>query len=1027
VADDLPFLLQRIRKKCTPALWSRGVNLVRGEAVVLESRGDEEIVVRVRAPGRPVALCAVLYPTMSEWECDCDGRVSPCDHVAAAAILLAKLDAGPEAGAAPEAPDAPAGGEATRGGPTASPQQVTNGGTARGQAKPVPAALGGQIAYRFRREPGGGLRVARSIRQADGAEAPLTGRLSALLSQPSEARRLQIEQHDLQADLLLGAGAGAILPATKVEALVRVLQGARFVSLDGVAVSIADDEALPRAEIHERGSDLVVRVLPDPRVREVLGVGVGLADDTLCRLGELELAGPSWQHLPMEQVYPPERLGDLITRALPDLSRRMQVDVRTRRLPRVARGLRPRVVVEVNRIGAGLSALPRVVYGSPACARIDDGRLVHLGGPVPVRDEDAEKRLVFRLRDELNLVPGRRASFEGADAARFTERLRRFRGDLTGDAAGVVRPTHRLEPRLSVTAGASGDVSFDLSFALLANDTSSVSAAAASERPVDAETVLAAWRDDLGLVPLLGGGWAPLPSSWLREHGQRLADLLAARGEDGKLATHALPTLADFCQELEHPAPPGLDRLAPLVEGFEALPAAALPEDLRAELRPYQRRGVDWLAFLRGAGLGAVLADDMGLGKTLQTLCALPAKGRTLIVCPTSVLHNWRAEIARFRPALATSVYHGPGRSLDAKASVTLTSYALLRLDAQRLSGTNWDAVVLDEAHTIKNPDSQVARAAYGLRARFRVALTGTPVENRLEELWSLTHFTNRGLLGGRGDFDDRFARPIAEGGRATAEELRRRIRPFVLRRTKAEVAPDLPPRTEAVLSVELDARERATYDAIRAATQKDLLALLEGGKGVMAALEALLRLRQAACHAALVPGQVANTSSKVERLVDALATAVDEGHKALVFSQWTSLLDLVEPALSAAGLRFTRLDGSTQDREGVVNTFQSAEGPPVMLLSLKAGGTGLNLTAADHVFLLDPWWNPAVEAQAADRAHRIGQDKPVVIYRMVAVDTVEERILALQERKRQLAAAALEDAGAAAALTRDDLLALLV
>ncbi len=336
--------------------------------------------------------------------------------------------------------------------------------------------------------------------------------------------------------------------------------------------------------------------------------------------------------------------------------------------------------------------------------------------------------------------------------------------------------------------------------------------------------------------------------------------------------------------------------------------------------------------------------------------------------------------------------------------------------------------MILDEAQAIKNPDSQAARAAYGLVADLRIALTGTPLENRLEELWSLAHFTNRGLLGGRRAFDDRYGRPIADGEPGAAQRLRDRLRPFLLRRLKREVAPELPPRTDAVMRIVLDERERGIYDAVRAASRAEVVALLDGGGSVLAALEALLRLRQAACHPALVPGQQAGSSSKVDALLEALENAAADGHKALVFSQWTSLLDLIEPALRAAEIPFVRLDGSTRDRGAVVDRFQSSsEGsPPVMLLSLKAGGVGLNLTAADHVFLVDPWWNPATEDQAADRAHRIGQDRPVMVYRLVAIDTVEERILALQERKRALAEAALGGGNAGAALSRQDLLDLL-
>ncbi|HEY4393928.1 MAG TPA: DEAD/DEAH box helicase, partial [Polyangia bacterium] len=624
-----------------------------------------------------------------------------------------------------------------------------------------------------------------------------------------------------------------------------------------------------------------------------------------------------------------------------------------------------------------------------------------------------------------NLVPGRRASFDGQDAARFATALRKWRGDLAGDGARVIETKARLIPELQVMAGATAagappDVHFTLAFRVEGEEASGGGA-----KTVSADAVLRAWQEGFGLVPLDGGGWATLPRDFLAKHGQHLSDLLAARAADGRVANHALPALGALCAELDHPAPPGLDRLAILAAGFDRVPAATLPADLTATLRPYQRQAVDWLSFLRAAGLGGILADDMGLGKTLEALGAVA--GPTLIVCPTSVLPNWRAEIARFRPALKVSLYQGAGRQLDENADITLCSYAILRLDAELLAARRFATVILDEAQAIKNPDSQVARAAYGLTADFRIAMTGTPLENRLDELWSLAHFTNRGLLGGRRDFDDRHARPIADGEAGAAERLRERLRPFLLRRLKREVAPELPPRTDSVLRVVLDERERGVYDAVRAATRADVIALLEGGGSVMAALEALLRLRQAACHAALVPGQAATpSSSKLETLVEALENAAADGHKALVFSQWTSLLDLIEPALTASEIAFTRLDGTTRDRGAVVEQFQSADGPPVMLLSLKAGGVGLNLTAADHVFLVDPWWNPATEDQAADRAHRIGQDRPVMVYRLVATDTVEERILALQERKRSLAAAALGGADVGAPLTKADLLELL-
>jgi superfamily II DNA or RNA helicase len=1043
----LAALIASVRRRCKSGLWSQGVTLPRAGAVTVESRTPEEIVLRVRSPGRIVAPTAVLYPTENETECDCPARVSPCEHVAAAVIALA--------GGAP-------GGAADT-------------GAAAPVARPAPARVG----YRFERADGG-LRLTRVLVGADGAETALAGDLAAVLADPARAALLQVEEVDLRVDRLLGAGAvarrGALEP-TKVGVLVNMLAGAPRVWLDGVAVAISEEELRPVATLRDReaphpgppgplaaergegtgGTGILLTIAADPRVRQVVAAGIALCDDddgraTLHRLVETDLTGFRLESLPIRRTFSSAQMGELVATVLPDLARRAVVDIRSDRLPPVARDLAPRIVLALDQIGGGLSVLPALVYGAPPVARIDAGKLVYLRGPVPLRDLPAEQRVVERLRGELDLVVGRRTTFDAHDAPRFVEKLKRWRGDLAGRAAGVVKPAATLVPRLRVDVAphpdplpaergeGSGDVRFEVTFEVQG---------AHGATPIDAAEVVRAWQEGLGLVPLVEGGWAGLPAAWLQKHGQRVADLLAAREDDGRLARHALPALAALCAELEHPPPPGLDRLAPLVEGFEHLPDAAPPPDLTATLRAYQHQGVNWLAFLRGAGLGGVLADDMGLGKTLQAMCVFagardgaPPDRPTLVVCPTSVLWNWRTELARFRPGLRVAVYHGPGRSFDAAADVTLTTYAILRLDAKALAARSFGAVVLDEAQAIKNPDSQTARAAYALPAGFRLVLTGTPVENRLEELWSLMHFANRGLLGGRSDFADRYARPIAEGRAGAAAALRQRIRPFLLRRLKKDVAPELPPRTESVLRVELTDGERAVYDAVRAATQKDVLALLQGddgagrgkgaGIGIIKALEALLRLRQAACHPALVPGQTAPTSSKIEALVGALETAVAEGHKALVFSQWTSLLDLIEPALARADLPFARLDGSTRDRAGVVARFQAqdegheGDGPPVMLVSLKAGGSGLNLTAADHVFLCDPWWNPAVEAQAADRTHRIGQTRPVFVYRLVAAATVEERILALQDAKRALMDAALGDAASAAGLTRDDLLALL-
>ena len=832
-------------------------------------------------------------------------------------------------------------------------------------------------------------------------------------------------QSDLGIEALLGARARGVLPREVLARLLHLLVDCPDVQLDGQAVTIGRPLCGVRAVVEDCAAGVRLRLEQDAAVRELFANGALLAEGALHALDDTGLAAREIDELRRGRVYAPSELHELASRVVPDLKRRLTVQVTSERLPGVHR-VAPRLVLETARAGDALSVLATLVYGAPAVARVDGDALHALGGPLPERDLRAEQHQKARLLRELGLVVGERRELDAREAIAFAARLGTWQGEVRGAGHLQFFFAGRLTPRLALSGAA-----FELEFVAQADlaasspDSPTTTQERGGQPPsARADAVLAAWGANTALVPLAGGGFAELPRDWLAAHARLVTDLLAARSAAGTLPTAALPDLGRLCTALGEPAPPALDALAPLLANFAGLRQAALPADLHAELRHYQQQGVDWLAFMREAKLGALLADDMGLGKTLETLCVLA--GRTLVVAPTSVVPNWAQEIARFRPSLRVALYSGPGRALDPHAEVTLTSYALLRLDSEALGRVAWDTVVLDEAHAIKNPDSQVARAAYALTATHRIALSGTPVENRLDELWSQLHFLNRGLLGSRGDFQERYARPIEAGDEAALSHLRERTKPFILRRKKSVVAPELPPRTEVTLWAELSEPERATYDAVRAATADEVVKNLAAGASVMQVLEALLRLRQAACHPALVPGQKADSSAKIDLLTETLAEAVAEGHKALVFSQWTSLLDLVEPALRAEGLGFARLDGQTRDRGAVVADFQRDDGPPVLLISLKAGGAGLNLTAADHVFLLDPWWNPAVEEQAADRAHRIGQTRPVFVHRLVARDTVEERILALQEKKRALAGAALAEASGAAAITKDDLVALL-
>ncbi len=474
------------------------------------------------------------------------------------------------------------------------------------------------------------------------------------------------------------------------------------------------------------------------------------------------------------------------------------------------------------------------------------------------------------------------------------------------------------------------------------------------------------------------------------------------------------------------------------------VPVVDLPDGLRATLRPYQRTGVNWLQLLAAHGFGGLLADDMGLGKTVQALAHLlieKESGRMdrpcLLIAPTSVLGNWRSEAARFAPDLRTLVLHGPQRKAAhgdlADYDLVVTSYALLPRDRAVLEAQPWHLAIFDEAQYLKNPTSQATKATQALEARQRLCLTGTPVENNLDELWSLFSVAAPSLFGDRTGFRRLFRTPIEKHGDAERQRvLARRLRPFLLRRTKEEVASELPPKTEMVERVDPQAAQRDLYETIRLAMDqrvREEIARKGLARSHITILDALLKLRQVCCDPRLVKLESARkrvekgaSSAKLERLLELLPDLLADGRRILLFSQFTSMLDLIKPELARLGIPFVELTGDTRDRETPVRRFQAGEAP-LFLISLKAGGTGLNLTAADTVIHYDPWWNPAVEDQATDRAHRIGQDKPVFVYKLVTVGTVEERMLTLQDRKRQLGEAVYDATTTEAdLLTADDL-----
>lgn len=441
---------------------------------------------------------------------------------------------------------------------------------------------------------------------------------------------------------------------------------------------------------------------------------------------------------------------------------------------------------------------------------------------------------------------------------------------------------------------------------------------------------------------------------------------------------------------------------------------------LAATLRPYQIDGARWMLQRAITGLGGLLADEMGLGKTIQALAMIESLRQSgnphpaIVICPSSLVWNWQSEAKRFLPGFRVLALSGPDRARDFEnipdADLIITSYALLRRDIEHLRNQEFSTVILDEAQHIKNPDSQNAKAAISLRGNSRFILTGTPVENALTDLWSLFEFLLPGYLGARKDFRDRYEDPLSlPGSPEIRERLARRLGPYILRRLKADILTDLPPKLEQILEIELTPQQKSAYTQIQSAARDQIDALRDQSSDAaarMRVLTALLRLRQIACDLRLVhpshpnPGEA---SAKLDALRELLSEAMDGGHRVLVFSQFTAMLDRIADALDADQTPFCRLDGKTRDRQSVVERFQSDPAIPVFLISLKAGGVGLNLTAADTVIHFDPWWNPAVEAQATDRAHRIGQINIVTSIKLIARDTVEQRVLSLQQKKRAL------------------------
>ncbi len=535
---------------------------------------------------------------------------------------------------------------------------------------------------------------------------------------------------------------------------------------------------------------------------------------------------------------------------------------------------------------------------------------------------------------------------------------------------------------------------------------------------VDLKEIRRALRRKKRYIKLADGTIGELPDEWVARY-KHLFGLAEITDDGFRVSRHHITLIDELLEDVEQGDIDGeFQRQLEKLRHFSGIQGNQVPAEFSGELRPYQKAGFDWIHFLKDYRFGGILADDMGLGKTVQVLAFLQSvsengsRGKAnLVVVPRSLLVNWQREAQRFTPGLQVYEHFGPDRvkrtDKFSDYDIVLTTYGIMRRDIQMLRTYTFNHIVLDESQAIKNPVSQVSKASRLLIGNHRLALTGTPVENSTFELWSQFAFLNPGLLGGLEYFKREFGNPIERRqDQETADFLRSLVYPFILRRTKDQVAPELPPREEQVLYTDMEPAQRKFYERTRDYYRGLLLGMIQEN-GIddsrIKILEGLLRLRQISNHPRLVEPEFRGRSAKLSLLMEQLETLQSEGHKVLIFSQFVQMLKLVRSELEARKMPYAYLDGQTRKRQERVDAFQSDPDIPFFLISLKAGGVGLNLTAADYVIHIDPWWNPAVEMQATDRTHRIGQDKPVFVYKLITRDSVEEKILTLQERKKAL------------------------
>ncbi|MGE0173511.1 MAG: DEAD/DEAH box helicase [Oligoflexales bacterium] len=945
-------LLSAIRESATPRIWSKGVELSRQKgAINLDNWNDTaEISLRVRSLTNAVAHVVTLQPEDEYWGCDCASKDDPCEHVVGSILA------------------------------------IKHNGWQQGQKSGQSATL----SYHFELL-GENLSLQRFVKTEGQSERHVNAKLTVY----EKTENLLTTQLDRDIDDLL---AGRDLKDLKWEQLRKLflcLSEAAEVYYAGHKVAVSRESTNWVVTVKDENPGVSLKLDLEEKFDQVFRIGIAVASHTVSTIAPLSPEIRSLFKKDEIRVFP-QAFSSLVQEIIPTLkSHHIQVVVQTDKLPTLVT-LKPKIALNAFLDGDEMKVSFCLRYGEDAFVRAN--RLVTQRSDfVPHRSYDDESRLKSKLQRDMGF------DFDiefVMSPPEFADWLTNVRKDSDFYVPSQILRRYNVvplnEPEMRFQNGQ------------LEIDFGSTKDLAPKHSAQFAERVLSAFQQNQSMIPLGENGFGRLPFEWLRKNQDVLDEILQLKAHCGNRfeASHQI-RLAGLMQHLNVDATSEPELRALFDKVNKPIDDRVVPSSFVGTLRPYQEQGFKWLAHRKEAHLGALLADDMGLGKTIQALTIMTSG--TLVICPSSVISNWNNELAKHRPELKVNIYHGPNRRLDAKADVVITTYGTYRIDNAPLSEREWAVAVIDEAQVIKNPKSQTSRAIFSLNAKFRLALTGTPVENSLSDAWSIFQFVMPGLLLSESDFRQRYESPILSGDIYRREKLRAILNPFILRRRKNEVLTELPPKTEETLSVDLSTDEQAQYASVFQAVKPKIAQLLKAQGINFEILEALLRLRQSCCHVGLLPGKTAPSSSKIDLLLEKLLEAKAEGHKALVFSQWTSFLDLIEPHLQERGISFIRLDGASKNRGEITEKFNASPEITVLLMSLKAGGVGLNLTSADHVFLMEPWWNPAVEQQAADRIYRIGQTRPVNIYKLIAKDTIEERIVALQEKKKGLSDDLLE------------------